>query len=90
MQALFGDTSDIHQPDFVTDYAAIIERVQHINPVQYAKTRNYLNGAVTYLSPYISRGVISTKQIKDAVLAKGFKPYQIEKFLQELAWREYY
>jgi deoxyribodipyrimidine photo-lyase len=90
MQTLFGDTSDIHQPDFSTGYTAIIERIQHINPINYAKTRNFINGAVTYLSPYISRGVISTKQIKDAVLAKGFKPYQIEKFLQELAWREYY
>lgn len=90
MQTLFGDTNDIHPPGFTTSYAAIIERMQHINPVQYSKTRNFINGAVTYLSPYISRGVISTKQIKDAVLSKGFKPYQIEKFLQELAWREYY
>jgi deoxyribodipyrimidine photo-lyase len=90
MQTLFGDTNDIHQPDFVTDYTSIVEKIQHINPIKYAKTRNFINGAVTYLSPYISRGVISTKQIKDTVLAKGFKPYQIEKFLQELAWREYY
>ena len=26
----------------------------------------------------------------DAVLQQGYKPYQIEKFLQELAWREYF
>jgi deoxyribodipyrimidine photo-lyase len=90
MQTLFGDTNDIHQLDFVTDYTSIVEKIQHINPIKYAKTRNFINGAVTYLSPYISRGVINTKQIKDAVLAEGFKPYQIEKFLQELAWREYY
>ena len=42
------------------------------------------------MSPYISRGVISVQQIKEAVLQKGYKPYEIEKFLQELAWREYY
>ncbi len=54
------------------------------------KARNFIDGAVTYLSPYISRGVISVKQVQDAVLAKGHHPADIEKFLQELAWHEYF
>jgi len=90
MQTLFGDLNETPQPEFVTDYNLILEKVQHINPIQYAKTRNFINGAVTYLSPYISRGVISVKQVQETVFKKGYKPYQIEKFLQELAWREYY
>ena len=76
--------------DFPTDYHSIIERINQINPIQYAKTRNFVNGAVTYLSPYISRGVIGVKQVQDSVLAKGHHPATIEKFLQELAWREYF
>ena len=75
---------------FPTSYALILERLSRVNPIKYAKTRNFINGDVTYLSAYISRGVISVQQIKDAVLQKGYKPYEIEKFLQELAWREYY
>jgi deoxyribodipyrimidine photo-lyase len=75
---------------FPNSYQLILERINRINPVKYAKTRNFLNGDVTYLSAYIARGVISVRQIKDAVLQKGYKPYEIEKFLQELAWREYY
>ena len=75
---------------FPTSYDLIVERINAINPIKYAKTRNFINGDVTYLSAYISRGVISVQQIKDAVLQKGYKPYEIEKFLQELAWREYY
>ncbi len=75
---------------FPTSYDLIVERINAINPIQYARTRNFINGDVTYLSAYISRGVISVKQIKEAVLQKGYKPYEIEKFLQELAWREYY
>jgi deoxyribodipyrimidine photo-lyase len=75
---------------FPTTYDSIVERINTINPIKYAKTRNFINGDVTYLSPYLSRGVISVQQIKEAVLQKGFKPYEIEKFLQELAWREYY
>ena len=61
-----------------------------IDPVKYGSTRNYINGAVTHLSPYISRGVISTKFILTEVLKKGYKPAQIEKFIQELAWRDYW
>ena len=87
---LFSETEDAAAVDFPTSYHQIIERINRINPVQYSKTRNFINGAVTYLSPYISRGVISVKQVMDAVLQQGYKPYQIEKFLQELAWREYF
>jgi deoxyribodipyrimidine photo-lyase len=87
---LFSETPDDIAVDFPTAYSQILERVNHINPIQYSKSRNFINGAVTYLSPYISRGVISVKQLMDAVLQKGYKPYQIEKFLQELAWREFF
>ena len=75
---------------FPTDYKTILERINAVDPQQYAKTRNFIDGAVTGLSPYISRGVISLRQVKDAVLGKGYKIYQSEKFLQELAWREYW
>ncbi|SHF36922.1 deoxyribodipyrimidine photo-lyase [Cnuella takakiae] len=64
--------------------------MHRIDPVRYAKTRNFIDGDITYLSPYISRGVISLPQVGDAVLAKGYKPYEVEKFLQELAWREFF
>jgi len=87
---LFSETEQDPTISFPTNYDRILERMNHINPVQYSKTRNFTNGAVTYLSPYISRGVISVKQLMESVLQKGFKPHQIEKFLQELAWREYY
>jgi deoxyribodipyrimidine photo-lyase len=75
---------------FPTDYHLIIEKINEINPDKYAKTRNFLNGDITYLSPYISRGVISTKQVMDIVLKNGFSLLQSEKLIQELAWREYF
>jgi deoxyribodipyrimidine photo-lyase len=90
MHTLLGDLNQTPQIEFTTDYDLILEKVEHIDPVKYAKTRNYIDGSVTYLSPYISRGVISVKQVQQVVLNKGYKSYEIEKFLQELAWREYY
>ncbi len=76
--------------NFETDYITIIDKLDSIDPVAYAKTRNYVHGAVTYLSPYISRGVISTKQVLEHVLNKGYKLWQIESFVKELCWRDYF
>ncbi len=74
---------------FPTDYKSIIERLENIDVINYATTRNFIDGAVTYLSPYISRGVISLPQVKQQVL-QNFKVYEAEKLLQELAWRQYW
>jgi deoxyribodipyrimidine photo-lyase len=75
---------------FTTDYKSILEKLDEVDPLKYGKTRNFVNGAVTYLSPYISRGVISTKQVLSHILAKGFKIQQIESFVKELCWRDYF
>ena len=57
---------------FPTSYQSILEKIDQIDPIKYGKTRNYIDGAVTYLSPYISRGVITTNQVLNHVLKKGF------------------
>lgn len=75
---------------FVTKIDEILAQVEQIEPVKYSKTRNFLDGAVTRLSPYISRGVISTKYVLERTLAKKHKFLEIEKFLMELAWRDYF
>lgn len=71
-------------------YPEIASLLDAIDPVAYANTRNYTNGKVTRLSPYISRGVLSGSQVLSSVMAKGYTPEQVEKLLQELAWREYF
>ncbi len=44
--------------------ADISAQIENINRIKYARTRNFTDGAVTRLSPYISRGVISPKYFK--------------------------
>ena len=75
---------------FPTDYQEILAQLDHTDPSKYATDRNFIDGHVSYLSPYISRGVISTKQVLESLLAKGYNWDQMEKFIQELAWREYF
>ena len=76
--------------EFVTDYKSILQRIDQLDPVQYGKSRNFVDGAVTCLSPYISRGVISTSQVLKSVLEKGYKIPAIESFVKELCWRDYF
>ncbi len=73
-----------------THYTDILAQIQKIDPISYGKSRNFLNGKVTQLSPYISRGVISTKYIMVSLLNKGYSFAQCERFFQQLAWREYF
>jgi len=86
MATLFDNEID----HFPTSMPEIHQRVRRIDPVKYGKTRNFINGSVTRLSPYVSRGVLSTKQVLNHVLDKGYEPRRIEKFIQELAWRDYW
>jgi deoxyribodipyrimidine photo-lyase len=58
--------------------------------VKYASSRNFKNGAVTKLSPYISRGVISTFDVYKHLKTLNLKWFEVEKLVQELAWREFF
>lgn len=76
--------------NFPTDLASIRSRIQSVQPEGYGRTRNFIDGKVTYLSPYISRGVISTKQVFEHLQTLDLEFYKIEKMVQELAWRDYW
>jgi len=75
---------------FPTDFNLILDRVANIDAISYEETRNYINGAVSYLSPYISRGVISTKFVHQELIKRRMPTERILKFVQELAWRDYW
>lgn len=75
---------------FKTDYQEILDQIDEVDPIAYGRTRNFIDGDVSKLSPYISRGVISTKQVMKRILERGFNPDDIQKWLQELAWRDYW
>ncbi len=75
---------------FPSNIDAILQKLEAFNPSNYAASRNYHNGSVSYLSPYISRGVISTKVVFNHVKSLDLPWYTIKKFVQELAWRDYW
>ena len=73
-----------------TNYAEILEKIEMINPIAYSRDRNFIDGSVSQLSPYISRGLISTKKVYKMLIQKGYQINKIEKFIQELCWRDYW
>lgn len=72
-----------------TTKAELLDYVAIFDVVEYAKTRNHLSGTVSRLSPFITRGVITLPEIRD-IVRKKFSARDAEKFIQELAWREYW
>ena len=60
-----------------------MEKVDKVNPLRYAFNRNYIDGDVSRLSPYISRGVLSTDQILKNLVNRGFDLNKIEIALNE-------
>ena len=73
--------------EFLVEYEDIISTINQIDVPQCGKTRHYINGAVSKLSPFITHGVISTHQITRQLLqremenkstdeaCKGLEPY---------------
>lgn len=66
------------------------KRIDSIDPIAYGKYRNFVDGPVTQLSPYISRGVISTRYVLESLKAKGYTWNQLERLAQQLSWRDYF
>lgn len=64
-------------------------RLAAVNPAAYARTRNHLDGAVTGLSPYLTHGLLTTREVLAGVAARH--PLHVaHKLVYELGWREYF
>lgn len=61
-----------------------------IDPINYGSTRNYGDGKVTRLSPYIHHGILSLNEVRNYALTQCSQPQQVIKFIQELAWRDFW
>ena len=65
------------------------DKLAALDAVAYGGSRNYLDGAVTQLSPYIRHAIVTLDEVRNQALEQG-APKQVEKFIQELAWRDFW
>ena len=69
--------------------SAAMDRIARVRPDAYARTRNYLDGAVTGLSPYLTHGVVTLREVLAELLKQGPLPVD-HKLVYEFGWREYF
>ena len=68
---------------------AALDRISRVQPAAYARTRNHLEGAVTGLSPYLTHGLVTLREVLAGVLEK--QPLEVQhKLVYELGWREFF
>lgn len=65
-----------------------LAKLASIDPIKYGQTRNFLDGEVTHLSPYLRHGCLSLSEAISA--AKDHSLTGNEKLLFEFAWRDYW
>jgi len=68
---------------------ACLARIERVDPQAYARSRNHLEGAVTGLSPWISHGVVTLREVAQA-LARRHRLEVQHKLVFELGWRAYF
>ena len=68
---------------------AALARINAVRPQDYARSRNALEGAVTYLSPYLTHGLVHLPEVLETVNTRT--PLMVQhKFVFELGWRAYF
>ena len=68
-----------------------LRRVNAYDPATYGRTRNFLDGMVSRLSPYIRHGMITAVEVRDHFKATfPNDPARLEEFLRQLAWRDFF
>ena len=74
---------------FAPTHAEALRRLEAVNPHEYARSRNALDGAVTGLSPYLAHGVIGMREAIERIALRhpiGFA----DKLAFEFGWREFF
>ncbi|MEM9294719.1 MAG: FAD-binding domain-containing protein [Planctomycetota bacterium] len=88
----FPEANDAHTAvsDTPGGRASALARLAKIDLAHYARTRNALTGGVTRLSPYLHHGALGLAEVRDAAIDQRQGGPQPGKFIQELAWRDYF
>jgi deoxyribodipyrimidine photo-lyase len=65
-----------------------LAKLNNVDAVAYGRNRNFLNGSVTHLSPYLRHGCLTLNETFSAIKSKF--GLSAENILMQLAWRDYW
>ena len=88
----FGEAAarDSHISPIVGGRRQAERLLEALDPARYAQNRNYLDGNVSRLSPYLRHGVVTLKEATEKAFSRVRDRMQAAKFVTELAWRDYW
>jgi deoxyribodipyrimidine photo-lyase len=89
MNSLFDTTPSTWADQLPPTRSAALARIARVRPTAYARSRNHLDGAVTGLSPYLTHGLVTLREVLAGVLEREPLPMQ-HKLVFELGWREFF
>lgn len=75
--------------EFEPSRSAALAAVARVNPDLYGRTRNFLDGAVTYLSPWVTHGFVGLNEATQQIARKHKLSFD-DKIVFEFAWREFF
>jgi deoxyribodipyrimidine photo-lyase len=89
--AEFPEISDeVHTKTQRGGRIAALQVLRKVKPQAYERSRNFLNGEVTRLSPYLRHGVLTLAEVRDFALVQVMRSDEAGKFISELGWRDYW
>jgi deoxyribodipyrimidine photo-lyase len=89
MNSLFDSHAHAWADALPPTRSAALARIARVRPTAYARSRNHLDGAVTGLSPYLTHGLVTLREVLAGVLER--EPLAVQhKLVFELGWREFF
>ena len=71
--------------------AAALAALHGYDLADYGRSRNFMDGAISRLSPYLRHGMLSITEVRDAIKSRyATEPARSEEFLRQLAWRDFF
>ena len=74
---------------FLGDVDDVLARTDAVDPRAYDRTRNALDGATTWLGPFLTHGITDTVEIAERTLASR-RVKSCYRLFFELGWREFF
>ena len=68
---------------------AALQAISNVDPAQYSRTRNFLDGAITGLSPWVTHGYTNVREATQILMETHRLSFE-DKLIFEFAWREFF
>lgn len=89
IKRIFSDAKGVDlEPEWAGGRLTALKKLNSIDVAAYARNRNFLNGSLTHLSPYLRHGCLTLSETFEFI-KKNFDATS-DKLVYQLAWRDFW